>query len=389
VGRDLPYAVGLFRPPPSLLTWPEPPDDPVTLPASVPDDWVRPKPPDRSGDPRLEAAKLLSRKSEPDDRFRPFVVLAERDKAGNWIATKRLEGKLRGVRHVVVVKKTGRGDSTWRVRMAVDGGSKHVAAFGVSVPLEMSEHRTAHHLQAPGAFRVEHWRVDSNDEAIPGWLNSDRRTRWPIWRGGGILLGPANAYRIYKLNRASTSPLFVDEGFGSPGWFDVTDRGGEAHHGASVRLLRGAPGGGGAWSALTYDADARALRVAFVSTAGAPVLGPQAGGAEIVLHDGWRPAYARAPLTRAQYLRMLDDLDYAENIGLFALRFLLSETHKVGEGEWERRLADRGVTARQLLQSMTWRGALERHCRRIGVRYDAKRIDRTVTRIIEHYARRR
>ena len=36
-----------------------------------------------------------------------------------------------------------------------------------------------------------------SDEAIPGWQNSDRFSRWPLWRGGGLILGPTG-YRIYK-----------------------------------------------------------------------------------------------------------------------------------------------------------------------------------------------
>ena len=81
----------------------------------------------------------------------------------------------------------------------------------------------------------------------------------------------------------------------------------------------------------------------------------------------------------------------AAHLGSFlynGLRFLLAADHRVERpGGWKQKLLDRGVEARQLLRSMEWRGALERHCGRIGVRYDPKRVDRTVEQVVAHYAR--
>jgi hypothetical protein len=176
----------------------------------------------------------------------------------------------------------------------------------------------------------------------------------------------------------------VDQGFGAPGWFDVTDRGGEPPFGLTARCL---PPPGRAFPAISFDQETRSLVVEFHSSAAAPIAGaaPVGGAVDLVLHDGWRPPLAKPELDRARYLAMLDDLDYGGNIGLFALRFLLSETHQVGPGPWKERLADLGIEPRELLLSMEWREGLRRHCEKRGVRYDPDRPDESVRRLIATY----
>jgi len=84
-------------------------------------------------------------------------------------------------------------------------------------------------------------------------------------------------------------------------------------------------------------------------------------------------------------MRFLSDLDYGGNIGLFALRFLLAEDHRVPPGPWKERPAESGVEPRELLLTMQWRDGLRKHCARIGVRYDERSPDGTVKRVIEKY----
>ena len=43
-----------------------------------------------------------------------FVLLAKRDDAGNWVMEKRLEGDLRGVKHVLVARRRSR--RPWPIR---------------------------------------------------------------------------------------------------------------------------------------------------------------------------------------------------------------------------------------------------------------------------------
>ena len=108
---------------------------------------------------------------------------------------------------------------------------------------------------------------------------------------------------------------------------------------------------------------------------------------DIIVHDGWRPPLMPPGLTEKQFRAFLDDLDYGGNIGLFALRFLLSETHQVKGDRYKEMLMKSGIEPREILLSMLWKDGLEKHCRRIGVRYDEKRPDATVGRVIEHYRR--
>jgi hypothetical protein len=256
------------------------------------------------------------------------------------------------------------------------------------VPLSGEAARTF--VSAAGEFRVERWRVDQGGEVVPQWLLSDRRSRWPLWRGGGIALLPAGAYRIWKQNRVDTSPLFVDQGFGAPGWLDVTDRGATPPFGVTVRVLRrpDAPPGSSC-PGVSLDWERREMVVEFHSSSQAalPAPGAFAGAADILVHDGWRPPLSPADLTREQYLKFLADLDYGGNLGLLALRFLLSETHQIPSAGVAERLADLGVEPREILLSMEWRDGLLAHCRRIGVRYDPERPDSSVQKVIDHYRR--
>jgi len=385
VGRDLPYAIAALTEPPAKDDWPRGLPDPVSVPARAPDDWFRPGGHAERRDRAPAPKKLLRGRKPREAPYETFLLLARRDKAGNAILT---EERAADAVSVTAVKIDGRPAE--RVAVAVDPPrGSHVAGFGFRIPLPLSGNGRWTHVTAPGSFRLERWLLDQRGEQIPGWLNSDSRTRWPLWRGGGILLLPDGAYRIFKQNRIDTSPLFVDQGVGSPGWLDLTDRGGKEHWGVTVRPLSGS--NEECVRSVRVDVAGKRLVVAFHSPAGAPLpasAGPFSGAADVIRHDGWRPPLEPPDLTREQFAKFLDDLDYGGNIGLFALRFLLAPDHRVPPGPWKQRLADTGVEPRELLLSMQWKGGLEKHCERLGARFDPKSPDASARNVIQIYRKR-
>lgn len=266
---------------------------------------------------------------------------------------------------------------------AVFEGSSALAACGLRIPFNLEAGGSDIHCCAPGAFRVEHWRLDQNDEQIPDWKNSDNRTRWPLWRINGMMSGSHGDYRIFKANRSDTSPLFVDEGVSQMHWFDVRHAG---QVGCTVHLSDLPQPG--VQVSMAYHVDESALMIYLVPAMGKPFDGrPVRMAIDVIMHDGWQPPLLAHTLNQKQLLMLLDDLDYAENIGLFAYRFALSKTHKVEGDKWKHKIAHSGLRASQLLLSMEYRDGLKRFCEKIGVDYMQSSPEKTIVSIIEHYRR--
>ncbi len=384
-GRDLAFVAAAFPAADGAGGWPPATEDPVSLPGQVPDDWWRPGGAPAPRDRPPDAAALLERKPgrrgaaieglpDPAD---PFAEVS-----GNGSPAVRVLAS--------PVEVEGRPGTRIAAAVDVPRSAGGLQSFGVRIRLPLSGDATRTFVSTAGEFRVERWRVDQGGEVVPQWLLSDRRSRWPLWRGGGIALLPAGGYRIWKQNRADTSPLYVDQGFGAPGWLDVTDRGAAPAFGVTARVLRSpdAPPGSEC-PAVSFDWERREMVVEFHSSSQAALPGPGAfaGAVDVLVHDGWRPPLSPPDLTREQYLKFLADLDYGGNLGLAALRFLLSETHQIPSAGIAERLADLGVEPREILVSMEWRDGLAAHCRRLGVRYDPERPDEAVRKVIERYRR--
>jgi len=430
--RDVPCAMSALNKSAPVLDWPVPVPSLKPVPAALPAGWYRPGGLQSKDDAIATGSELMGLPFRDEGRtgvpvhglgsVLAYIDLAEPVSDGAVAAT-------RVARHTVAPPEghaffNGDGRSAVRGRAGpvgvvmrlrpAEGGvpgslrldvacfvppdTGRVASWGLLVPLSFGRNRHAITVTAPGAFRLERIRPDQNDERIPNWLTSEYQhgegaPLWPVWRRCGISVGPGPFYRIWKANRADTSPLFCDQGRGGAAWLDVTDRGGRNHWGVSVRLLRPAP--------LVKATDRQAVRLDFENgmlqiqfhDAAAPPLRQGAltmeltGAAELVFHDGWRPPFSRSELTREQYERFIDDLNYGENYGLNALRFRLSTTHKVRGRQWMERVRDLGIEPREILYGMQWRDGLARHCERLGVRWDADDLEGSVERVVEHYRR--
>jgi len=389
--RDLPCAMaalGVRRPP--FNTWPKARPLPAMHPAAVPGTWPRPGGHPGSLDRVIPPATLLKKRSNLGTlrtKVTPFTTLVTLRGTDdrNGLTTRKSTASIRSVTRVTRIRI--QGQNAFRVQSAVaHTGRKHrLLTWGLRLPLPLGRDRTRIRITAGGAFRTEQWRVDMNDEEIPDWLTSDVKPRWPVWRIAGLSLGPANSYRIWRANRADTSPLVTDEGFNAPGWIDVIDGGGR--FGVTVRMLR--PTDPLRTQAVHIDLEKGCLEIRF-HDAGAPPLkgcaGGYSGACDILFHNGWRPPFA-CSLARPQFAKLLEDLDHGENHGLFAYRLRLARTHKA-RGPWAEKILESGVEPHQLLAGMMWRGALETFCRKIGVRFDAKDPDAAIRRIVAKYRRR-
>ncbi|MCK4298338.1 MAG: hypothetical protein KAX80_02330, partial [Planctomycetes bacterium] len=444
VGRQVSYAIGALVKFQSPGPWPRSRPNLAPIPAKAPDDWYRPGGQPGPDDTPPGAQELLSLTPlaqaqdlrvghstwtvrngmveqvavngqrvllGPMEPFAELVVAGgdprlatEYGKATGVVESSGAladgslvaKGKIKRAQFAMKLHPvTVDGVGAVRLEMAlqVPKGEPRVVTWGVRVPLKLARDRQKIQLTAPGVFRVERWRVDQNDEEIPEWLLSDSEPRWPIWRVGGISLGPGGSYRIWKANRMDTSPLFCDEGVGSPGWFDVTDRGGGKWWGVTVRPLRPRDGSGLDGQAVVARLGKGILEIQFHDAARPPVEASDAeaglvGAADIIFHDGWRPPLGKPELTREQYQRFLADLDFAENYGLFAYRFNLSDTHKVSgpKSKWVQKLMASGIEPREILYS-TYPDQMKEFCRRIGVRHTPSDEEGTVKRVIAHYTR--
>jgi len=284
-----------------------------------------------------------------------------------------------------------------RVELAcrVTAGNGRIASWGLMLPLKMGSNANLIQTAAPGRFRLERCRLDQNDERVPAWLAAMERREslphWPKWRLSGISIGPGEHYRIWRASEASVSPLFCEMGTGGSNWFDLSDRGAAKRWGVTVRMLRpGAPGSDTSRPAVRADLVSGLMQVQFHDESAEP-LGEEAaaaglsGAADIIFHDGWRPPLSKPELTPAQYKKFVDDLNYAGNYGLCALRFRLSRSHTVKGRQWMEKIRDHGVEPREILYGMQWRGGLEKHCARLGVEWDGEDVEGSVGRIIEHY----
>jgi hypothetical protein len=273
-----------------------------------------------------------------------------------------------------------------------------VASWGLQIPLKLSGKGNAIQVTTPGRFRLERCRLDQNDEQIPNWLTSEYHwgegaALWPKWRVSGIDIGPGSHYRLWRSTALDVVPVFCDQCEGSAAWLDVTDRGAAPSWGLTARLLRPAPVEADlSRQGVRVNLESGMLEVQFHDASVEPL--SEAAGAEglsgavdLIFHDGWRPPLAAPELTATQYEKFLDDLNYGENYGLFALRFCLSTTHKVKGRQWVEKIRDLGIEPRELLYSMLFRDGLAAHCAKVGVKWDPADVEGSVRRVIEKYRR--
>jgi hypothetical protein len=441
-GRDVPYALGALVKSPSPGPWPQTKPNLAPIPAKAPDDWYRaggqPGPADVPPEPQallgatpsgttgelragpatwtvkngvveqvaVAGVSPLAKAMEPFAEFAepgsdPRLPASSKSVAGVVESSGVLadgsvvaKGKVGSAAFALKLRPaTVDGVAAVRVEMALQTAADgpRVATWGLRVPLRLGADKQKVQMAAPGAFRIERWRVDQNDEKLPEWLRSDPKPDWPLWRIAGVSLGPGNSYRIWKANRVDTSPLFPDEGLGSPAWLDITDRSASQWWGVTVRLLRPAKESGLDGEAVRADLASGVVEIQFHDPAREPVAASAAqaglaGAADVIFHDGWRPPLGKPELTRDQYQRFLADLDIGVNYGLFALRFAFSDTHMVTgpKSQWTDKLTAGGIEPREILYSM-YPDQLKEYCSKIAVPYRAEDQEGTVHAVIDHY----
>ncbi|MCZ7646083.1 MAG: hypothetical protein M5U26_12480 [Planctomycetota bacterium] len=286
------------------------------------------------------------------------------------------------------------GLSALRVEAAcrVRAGSGQVAHWGLRLPLALGKDGHALMATAPGAFRLERCRLNQNDEKIPSWLTAmegrESLNHWPLWRRVGLEVLPGGAYRVWHAAEDNVVPLYVDQGFGTANWLDVTDRGVNPRWGVTARVLR--PAEPAAALGLRLNFESGVLEIQFHAASAAPLseaaaAAGLAGAADLLVHDGWRPPLSKPELSAAQWEKFAADLDYGENVGLNALRFCLSETHKVKGAAWLTKLRDLGLEPREILYGMQRGDGLKSHCAKLGVSYDEHDLEGSIQRVLAHY----
>jgi len=127
----------------------------------------------------------------------------------------------------VFVNKMSASGGTLTISQSVSIGFDpkrwRLAALGVAVPFDLAASKHAMITTVPGEKRTEWWKLDYNDDRKPDWQTSDKRSRWPLWRVGGLLVDSKLHYRTWKTNMADTWPLTTDEGVNSPGFVVLQD----------------------------------------------------------------------------------------------------------------------------------------------------------------------
>ncbi len=446
LARDVPSALAVLASPAAALAWPQLRPNTAPLPARPPADWFRPGGAQGPDEKIAPAAELLAARpgagvwvhrvgpatwtaneqlcdvvkvgdaSPLAGPIAAYVELATPKGGDLRLASKFevYEGRVEKIGSyrdgtTVAAATAGPAAITARLRVATADGAAsvriemacrlppdagRVASWGLRVPLKLSGNGCAVQTTAPGRFRLERCRLDQNDERIPNWLTSEYNwgegaPLWPKWRLSGISIGPGPFYRIWRANRADTSPLFCDQGEGAAAWFDVTDRGSNPRWGLTVRLLRPPVAAGASTSrqAVRMDLEKGLLEIQFHDAAAPPAAPADglSGAADLLFHDGWRPPLAKPELTAGQYEKFLDDLDYGGNYGLMALRFCLSTTHQVEGRAWAEKVRDLGIEPREILYGMLWNDGLAKHCEKTGVEWTAADLEGSVRRVIEHY----
>jgi len=447
--RDYACAIGVLKKAKPAGRWPVGKANAKAIPAEAPENWYRPggaqkddetvpapevilaSPAVRtepwqlqSGQARWSAAASLCDKVEVAGAsplaggIVPYVELADGEDGSP--VTSKFERLTGAVKHTAALPKgliaadgtLGPGHFSALLRKAApDGvpavrvelacmlpqGSGRVVSWGLMIPLKFAGDGHAIQTTGPGRFRLERCRLDQNDERIPTWRTSEYHwpkdyPLWPKWRVSGINVGPGRYYRIWRANREDSSALVCDQGRGDGNWLDVTDRGGKSHWGVTARLLRSGPAADDTGrQAIRVNLETGLMLVQFHDPAAAP-LGERAaarlaGAVDIIFHDGWRPPLAKPELTRSQYEKFLDDLNYGGNYGLFAYRFCLSTDHTVKDRKWVEKIRDLGIEPREILYSMLWKEGLAKHCKRIGVKWNPNDVEGSVRRVIAHYRR--
>jgi len=442
--RDLATAIGVLTAP-AALDWPKPAAP--NSPATVPQDWYVPggaqtdaekvpsakdlldlKGGDKEAVLNVGEAKWTIQKSLADKvevngasplvgPLEAFVTLAtsidpavpQRAKLelhpavftavgvvgdGSVVAT----GKA-GPATIVVRLKPAQADgvASMRVEAAcqIAKGNGRVASWGLRAPLKLSGNGNAIMATAPGRFRLERCRLDQNDEKVPSWLAAmegrEKTQYWPKWREAGIDVSPGQSYRIWHANRADTVPVFVDQGEGPSAWFDLTDRGANPCWGCSARVLRPEHSSKDlSLQGLRVNLESGIFQIQFHAESAEPLSEAAAaaglsGACDLIFHSGWRPPLSRPELSAAQYEKFIDDLNFDETYGLNALRFCLSDTHKVTGRVWMEKIRDLGIEPREILYGMQNGGGLATLCKKIGVACELNDVDGTVHRVIEHY----
>ena len=428
-------------------TFPEPKAHPLPLPARAPESWYRPGGTQKAGEKVASAQSLLRLKAPAGGgeitagkaRWRMDFNLADKlEVAGaeplaspvtpyvTLVSPKGRDTRIcskfelhRGVVSRVgslddgsvlaagkagpaafVARLTGAeadGVPTVRVEIAcrVPAGAGRVASWGLLVPLKKGPNEHLIQTSAPGRFRLERCRLDQNDERVPAWLAAMERREslphWPKWRESGISIGPGRNYRIWRASEASVSPVFCDLGQGDSNWFDLADRGPASRWGVTVRMLRSGPAASDA-SRLAVRANMATglLEVQFHDSSAEPLTEAAGaaglvGAADIIFHEGWRPPLSRPELTPAQYRKFVDDLNYGGHYGLCAYRFRRDRNHRVTGRKWMEQIRDIGVEPREILYGMQWRDGLKGHCGKLGVEWDAKDVEGSIGRVLDHY----
>lgn len=438
--RDVPAGIAVLSGP-VKVEWPKLTPNPRPLPATAPADWYRPGG-EQTANEKVPAAKDLlafkpagkggaftaggvvwtAEKSLCDavevngtkplaGAIVPYVLLAGEvahgvARAGKLELVKGEVTALGAAPDGTLLASAKAGSAVFALRLkAVDAGVRveaamqlapgagRIASWGLLVPCKLGSNGHAIHVTAPGRFRLERLRLDQNDEKVPNWLSAmegrENTPHWPKWRHAGIQAGPGLHYSIWRASRLDVAPVCCESGEGPGAWLDLSDRGGPKPWGVTARVLRsGDPAADLSRQALRVNLETGELLVQFHDEAAPPVSETAAaaglpGACDLIFHDGWRPPLSKPELTPAQYEKFIDAANVGEQYGLNALRYCLSDTHKVKGREWMEKIRDLNIEPRELLYGMQSGDALNAICQKLGVAHDVADLEGTVRRVIE------